>query len=149
MNFTLRKATESDLPYLLSLRKLTMHSYLALLDVNAITESAAMKRIQYHFECARIIENEGKPVGLFKAKFDEKLNQWELIQIQIHPDYQKQSIGRHIIERLIAEANKNQSDIYLSVLKNNPARNLYERLGFKIIETVEDEYKMLRAFTSL
>lgn len=151
MNLTLRKAVESDIPYLLSLRELTMHPYLEPLDTQAITQESAIKRVRYHFECAKMIELEGKTIGLFKAKFDDSMNQWELIQIQIqiHPDYQNQSVGHHIIGMLIAQAKNTKSNIYLSVLKNNPARNLYETFGFKVIETIGDEYKMLLTFSTL
>lgn len=149
MKLTLRKAIESDIPYLLSLRELTMHPYLEPLDTQAITQESAIKRVRYYFECAKMIELEGEPIGLFKAKFDDSMNQWELIQIQIHPDYQNQSVGRHIIGMLIAQAKNTKSNIYLSVLKNNPARNLYESFGFKVIETIGDEHKMLLTFSTL
>ena len=55
---------------------------------------------------------------------------WELIQIQILPAYQGQGTATRAIKNLLADANQHSVRVKLSVLKTNPARALYERLGF-------------------
>lgn len=69
-------------------------------------------------------------------------NQWELIQIQITPELQGNGLGRSILQRLLAEAFQAQSAVRWSVLKTNPARRLYERLGFQVIGENGYSYEM-------
>ena len=52
--------------------------------------------------------------------------------IEIHPDYQGQGIGTAIIQKLIAQAALKMKPVFLQVLKVNPAKKLYERLGFSV-----------------
>ena len=72
------------------------------------------------------------------VKFETTERELELIQIQIEPKFQNKGFGTNIIKKLI-DVEKGKT-IKLSVLKTNPAVQLYERLGFKTIN--EDEYHM-------
>jgi ribosomal protein S18 acetylase RimI-like enzyme len=47
-----------------------------------------------------------------------------------------------LLQELLADAARAQVAVELSVLKANPARLLYERLGFKLIGEDEYEYRM-------
>jgi ribosomal protein S18 acetylase RimI-like enzyme len=49
------------------------------------------------------------------------------------------------LREVIEEAAKNGCDMKLSVLKANPAKSLYERLGFKVIGQDEYEYQVVRS----
>ncbi|HKE26034.1 MAG TPA: GNAT family N-acetyltransferase [Bryobacteraceae bacterium] len=53
-----------------------------------------------------------------------------LIDIALLPDFRSRGLGGQWIERLIREASAAQLPLRLSVLNTNPARSLYERLGF-------------------
>jgi ribosomal protein S18 acetylase RimI-like enzyme len=44
------------------------------------------------------------------------------------------------MQALIEEATRSQRAVYLAVVKINPARRLYERLGFRV--TGEDQHKV-------
>lgn len=58
----------------------------------------------------------------------------ELLMIAVDPQYQNKGIGIALLERLIANAVKNEvTAVFLEVRSNNPAQNLYERLGFQKI----------------
>jgi len=59
--------------------------------------------------------------------------------IAILPDYQCQGIGTQLARQLIGRAEQRRIPIRLSVLKVNPARRLYERLGFCL--TGGDEFR--------
>lgn len=143
MDISLRKAIDSDIDFLINLRDLTMAKYLA--DVGApTTNTEYLKRIYYYFDDAQIVETSGAAIGLFKARYLKNKNQWYLIQIQIHPDFQNLQIGRRLIEQLIETANGQKASVGLSVLKNNPARQLYRKLGFVQVGESEFEYDMER-----
>lgn len=83
------------------------------------------------FECSEVVILEGDPVGLFKVARDGK--DWTLIQILLSPRIQCRGIGRRLITNLIAEAKSSSASLSLSVLKQNPAFQLYLRLGFEIV----------------
>ena len=55
----------------------------------------------------------------------------------IHPEYQNKGIATNILKEYIEIARKDNKKIILKTYKKNPARKLYERLGFKIYK--EDE----------
>ncbi len=58
----------------------------------------------------------------------------ELLMIAVDPQYQNKGIGIAILERLVADAIKNDvTAVFLEVRSNNPAQHLYERLGFQKI----------------
>lgn len=58
----------------------------------------------------------------------------ELMMIAVDPEYQNKGIGITLLERLIADAVKNNvTAVFLEVRSNNPAQKLYQRLGFQKI----------------
>ncbi|MEW4467166.1 ribosomal protein S18-alanine N-acetyltransferase [Parasphingorhabdus sp. JC815] len=58
----------------------------------------------------------------------------ELLMIAVDPQYQNKGIGLILLKQLIADAAKNKvAAVFLEVRSNNPAQNLYERLGFQKI----------------
>ncbi|CAG9297393.1 GNAT family N-acetyltransferase [Celerinatantimonas diazotrophica] len=144
MEYSLRRALDSDIKFLLNLRSLTMGTYLKECGMPT-TEDAYLARVLYEFEHAKIIEVNGCPVGLFKTKFREDSNQWYLIQIQIHPNYQNQKIATSLIETLINTANITGDSVGLSVVKTNPAQYLYARLGF--VQVCENEFEYFMQYT--
>ena len=87
MDISLRRASEADIPFLLSLRDKTMRRYIEELGMPTSTEEYE-KRIRFEFSHAQIVEFDGKAIGLFKATYTEELNYWYLVQIQISPKFQ-------------------------------------------------------------
>lgn len=136
---TFRAATEADMPFLLELRRKTMSEHLRLSGIEP-SESERVERVLARFECAEIILQSGKPVGLLKVARDGK--NWDLIQIQILPEKQGTGLGSEILRKQLDEAVQAKAAVTLSVLKVNPARRLYERLGFRIVGENERAYDM-------
>jgi ribosomal protein S18 acetylase RimI-like enzyme len=60
-----------------------------------------------------------------------------LIDISLLPQFHNQGMGSTVIQSIQNEAQKAVKPIRLSVLKHNPARRLYERLGFREISDNE------------
>ena len=67
---------------------------------------------------------------------------WDLIQIQLAPSLQGQGFGAQIIQSVISEARDAGASLKLDVLKVNPARRLYERLGFTVITETAHLFEM-------
>jgi ribosomal protein S18 acetylase RimI-like enzyme len=83
----------------------------------------------------------GEPVGLLKVVRTGPV--WDLIQIQVAPSAQGKGVGEKLLRTLKAQAMAADVSIKLSVFKVNPARRLYERVGFIITGETDDAYEML------
>ena len=73
-------------------------------------------------------------------KYESTDHEVEIMQIQIHPDHQNKGYGRGIVQQVLNGAES--KIVSLTVLKNNPALQLYLRLGFKIGGEDMYEYRM-------
>ena len=134
MRFTFVQATADDKAYLLQLRKLTMVEHLEK-SGQFLTEEEHLFRLEDAYECSHIIFYQENKIGTLK--YQEQNESLEIMQLQISPEYQGQGLGKKILQQILQQA-KNKT-VELTVLKENPALNLYKRLGFAI--TGEDEYE--------
>ncbi|MNR98182.1 Acetyltransferase (GNAT) family protein [compost metagenome] len=134
-----RKASLADIEYLLWLRKQTMTEHFLNSGIE-VNDEYHLKRIEYHFEDAKIILLNENPIGLLKV--NENKSGFEIIQIQIDPEFQGKGIGKKMIQSIIDKASSLNLPVELSVLKNNKAKQLYISLGFKIINENEDSFIM-------
>lgn len=137
MRFEFIKATEQDKAYLLELRKLTMVEHLERSGL-FLSEQEHELRLNDAYECSTLIMYENQLMGTLKYREHE--DRVDIMQIQIHPSFQGKGLGRKIIEQVIADSQP--KFIALTVLKSNPALNLYQRLGFYITGEDEHEYFM-------
>jgi ribosomal protein S18 acetylase RimI-like enzyme len=64
--------------------------------------------------------------------------------ILILPEHQNKGIGSLIISKITEQAQQQGHSVTLQVLKVNPARRLYERLGFIIEGETDTHFKMRR-----
>jgi len=135
----LRPATESDLAFLTVLRRETMWEHFENSGY-PIDETDQLNRVLHRFACARIITLRGEDIGLLKI--DRDCEPWELIQIQLLPGYQRQGLGKALLDQFLAEAKAARKSVVLGVLRANPARRLYERLGFRVIGQTDIAYQM-------
>ncbi|MDH6250763.1 ribosomal protein S18 acetylase RimI-like enzyme [Chryseobacterium sp. H1D6B] len=138
-----KKASESDLDFLLDLRMKTMNLHYANSNLPT-TRETTLQRVLYQFEKANIIILNDEPAGLLKI--DRNADKIDILQLQIDPILQGKGIGKAILEDIIEEASKAQKPVLLSVLKTNKAQKLYFSLGFKIID--EDEHSYFMKFST-
>jgi len=73
---------------------------------------------------------------------DELSDYHHLIDISILPSYQGKGIGTFLITQLLQKAREGNKPVILQVFHTNPARNLYERLGFQVASSDEIYLKM-------
>ena len=59
------------------------------------------------------------------------------MRIYILPEHQSRGIGTHLVSELLAGARAAGLAVRLRVLKGNPARRLYEKLGFTVTREIE------------
>ncbi|MGU3376252.1 GNAT family N-acetyltransferase [Chryseobacterium sp. M5A1_1a] len=144
IHLTYRKATESDIDYLLDLRTKTMVPHYA--ESNLPTDhDTTLKRVLHEFEKANIILLDNQPVGLLKINKTD--SETEVLQLQIDPGQQGKGLGKQILTDILKEASLVKNIVSLSVLKTNKAQHLYSSLGFKMVS--EDEYSYFMEFSPL
>jgi GNAT superfamily N-acetyltransferase len=127
--WSLRPATDADRPFLLELRLATMAPHFERQGC-AIDLDEHRRRVDHRFDAARVIERDGRAVGLLKLLREG--DPWTLEQLQLAPAAQGQGLGAALLREVLAEARAAGVGLELSVLKANPARRLYERLGFVV-----------------
>ena len=138
-NLSFRPAAEADMPFLLGLRRQTMTAHQLASGVR-LTEEEQLGRVRDRLECAQIILLSGEPVGLLKVARDGA--EWHLIQIQLAPGQQRTGVGGRLVQTVIDDARRAGASLRLRVLRANPARRLYERLGFRIVKEAPHAYEM-------
>lgn len=127
------------MPFLLTLWREAMTVHFAAAGISPVDENP-LRRLSMRFECAAIVSLEDRPFGLLKVARDG--SDWKLIQILIAPEAQRRGIGGLLVRNLISEAQANGASLSLSVLKCNPARQLYLRLGFVVMREEEHAFEM-------
>ena len=68
-----------------------------------------------------------------------------LLNLMVAPEFQNRGLGAAILRDLIAEAQARGLPVKLQVMKVNPARRLYERVGFSVVpaEEIPTHYRMV------
>jgi ribosomal protein S18 acetylase RimI-like enzyme len=56
------------------------------------------------------------------------------LSLAVLPEYRGRGIGTALLARLLGVARKRYGAVSLSVAEANPARRLYKRLGFKVVD---------------
>ena len=126
--YTLRIASLNDVEFLLDLRMETMEDHLRKAGIT-LSLAEHRERVLHNFPFAKIIMYQGENIGMIK--WVKNPTNYEIEQLQIKKKYQGKGIGAEIIKDLLQKSECERLPIKLSVLKNNKAQFLYERLGFE------------------
>lgn len=143
MQFKLAQASEFDKPFLLNLRKSTMVEHLEKAGL-FLSEQQHVERVAEEFEHSFLIKSDNTTVGLLKFITDTQ--KIFIAHIQVAPEYQGKGLGKAVISHIIDNAIAQNKPVELTVLKANPAKDLYLRLGFEIYG--EDKYEFHMRHTS-
>lgn len=88
---------------------------------------------QHYTSCAfYVIEREGTPCG--RLYLDTWQDEVRIVDISLLPAHRGTGLGTKLLEAIIAYATSIAKDVSIHVEIENPARRLYERLGFERIE---------------
>jgi GNAT superfamily N-acetyltransferase len=98
--------------------------------------SAVGEGLKYSMQ-VRIIVLDGSDVGWVQTI--RKNEELFVAQMFVDGRFQRKGIGTKVMKRLISEATAFNLAVRLNVVRINPARRLYERLGFRV--THEDHRK--------
>jgi len=144
IDYQLRPAEAGDSAALYSLHRATMGTYIEDVygpwndDVQKAFHEAWMEHKR-----AQVIEVSGHLVGVVDIEWRE--DDLHLARIELSPKMQNLGLGAEIIEGLIDLGASRERVLALDVFDVNPARRLYERLGFKPIGVSGRKVHMRRA----
>lgn len=82
-----------------------------------------------------IIYSDEMAVGWIACKEDD--TKLEIIDVHLLPSHQRKGIGSVVLLDRLAYADAAGKEVELGVLKINPSRALYERLGFSVFKETE------------
>jgi ribosomal protein S18 acetylase RimI-like enzyme len=145
--FVTRPARPDEIEALYAIHRNTMRDYVAQ-TYGEWDEDDQAERFRGRFTPGRyeVIEVEGELAGYIDCEREPA--HWNLNNIRVAPQWQSHGIGTALIRTLIARADEEDVPVELSVLRVNPARTLYERLGFRVAEENETHFRMRREVTS-
>ena len=132
MNIEFRNCEYSDVDFILKLKELCFKWYIEIIygwDIN-IQREKTIEELDEHINDMKVITLDNKDIGI--TSFYEEEGLYVVGMIMIHPNYQNKGIATNIINEYIKIAKKDNKRIILKTYKENPARKLYERLGFKL-----------------
>jgi GNAT superfamily N-acetyltransferase len=132
MKISKRTASWDDLEWLEPFYESIMRPYFELTNKWDSTKF----REYFDPDLTKIIQADGVDIGMLKV--EERENCIYLGDIQIHQAYRNQGIGTSLIKSVMQSAVIANKPVRLRVLKGNPAKELYLRLGFEEIEIFYD-----------
>lgn len=132
MNYTLRECTLDDIDFIFQLKKLCLKWYIDIVygwddEIQYIKTRNELNR---NIDDMKIIFVDNIAVGV--TTFSEEDGCYRVGLTMIHPDYQNKGIGSAVIKDYIKLAEKDNKKIIIKTYKDNPAQNLYKRLGFQV-----------------
>jgi ribosomal protein S18 acetylase RimI-like enzyme len=138
----LRPAAEDDLDFLWVLHRATMREYVE--QTWSWEDKSQERRFRSKFKPERIqiVLYHGDPAGSISVDYER--SRIFLGVIEIAPAYQDRGIGTYLIRQLCGKADAANVPLELQVLKVNPAKKLYERLGLAVVSETETHYLMRR-----
>jgi len=140
-NIVLRPATPDDADYVYGVTQDTMRDYCQQ-TWGVWNESEQRQRTidNINSKTCSIISHDRTDIGILVV--ERHPTHILLARIFIAPVYQGHGLGTRIITQLMEEAAREGVPLRLRVLAVNPARRLYERLGFVITKSTAERYEM-------
>jgi ribosomal protein S18 acetylase RimI-like enzyme len=80
-----------------------------------------------------IIEDDGRPVG--RLLLHRTAGEINVIDISLMPEHRGRGIGTKLLRDVLAEGEATNRKVSIHVEHFNPAKRLYQRLGFRYVET--------------
>ncbi|MFL7838111.1 MAG: GNAT family N-acetyltransferase [Candidatus Promineifilaceae bacterium] len=141
LRYSLRQATMDDYEFLYNLHVLALRPYVEQLwGWEEVWQQEYFER-KFEPQKRKVIQIEGQDAGVLVVQ--QSNGQTHIDLIELMPQFQGQGVGTIIITDICSQAHERGEVVTLHVLKSNiPARRLYERLGFEIVQVEEYRLKM-------
>jgi ribosomal protein S18 acetylase RimI-like enzyme len=138
-----RPATPDDVPFLRYLYGTTREEEMQRAPWTD-QERASFLDMQFHAQKSHyeefypdceflVIEQDGKSIG--RLYVDRGPKDIEIVDIALLPECRGRGTGKMLLEEILAEGKVSGRDVTIYVESFNPARHLYDRLGFRHVDT--------------
>lgn len=137
MEYEFRNCTYNDVDFILDLKEFGLKWYMEILygwDKN-VQKEKTVRELNRHINDMKIITSYKRDIGI--TTFYNEDDQYVIGLLLIHPDYQNKGIATAILSEYINKAKIEKKRIIIKTYIKNPARRLYERLGFTLYDTSE------------
>lgn len=142
-DFTTRPYEPGDYEFVYELKRLCYHDYVEALwgwrEEDQRARFAAFMAEKGAEEMMAILLKDGQPVGMTNYELSGA-DTLDICNICLLPDCRGKGIGTALLGQYIARSPR--PVLKLQVYKANPARRLYERLGFRTYEETDTHYRM-------
>lgn len=142
VKYFLRAVKTADFDFLYRLKVVCLKEYIEAIWGWDEAKQRRLFKDNFDLATSQIIVAFGRDIG--QLSIVERQDEIFLSGIYILPGYQSLGLGSQIIRELLDSARANERPVRLQVLVSNPARALYERLGFSVIDK-NDTHFILRA----
>ena len=140
VRISLRAATSADYDFLWNLNRAAQGTYVEA--TWGWDEAFQRDYFDKRFDPAtrQIVQFEGRDVGMWGL--EQRADCVFVAEIGLLPEFQRLGIGTKLLTDALAEAGRREVQCRLQVLRVNPARALYERLGFQVTGETETHFEM-------
>lgn len=143
MEYTYRDCLMTDFDFLFELKKQNFKKYVdKYWSWNDQDQKNRLKiDLEEHLQHKHIILLNNNVIGVYVAHITENGDCF-INEISLLEEYQGKGIGTKILKEQLNENKKQKIRTILQVFKDNPAKKLYERLGFIVYGETETHYQM-------
>ena len=143
MNWTTRQATAEDKEFLYSLNRAAYEDVVRR-QFGEWDDAWQRQHLEDKWDPQKyeIVEKAGRRVGaLSVSRTNEEVR---IVEIQLLPEFQGRGIGSELLQREFRYADARAMPVRLQVLRENRAKTLYERLGFRVCSETDTHLLMER-----
>jgi GNAT superfamily N-acetyltransferase len=136
-----RPATAGDLEFLYRLTRESLGPW--VIQTFGPWDDAAQRERFFRetlVETHEVVERDGEPIGCLCTSIQP--GALKLHRVFLLPAAQGRGLGTALVREVMAAARARGLPLRLRVLRVNPARNLYERLGFRVTGETETHFEM-------
>lgn len=129
--FQTRRTIASDFDFIYNLHRQTYYSYVE--QTWGWKEEVQFNGIREEFDrlLFQILCHKGIDIGVISVIDQE--DALFLNYLAILPLHQRKGLGTHILSELLNQAAGRGIPVRLNVMRVNPAKSLYQRLGFRVV----------------
>ena len=140
LQYELRQATPADIQRVRELKFSGLRPYVEELWGWDADDQENRFRASFVPDRQQIIRYQNEDVGMLQV--EDREDSVFLVGIYVAAGHRSKGLGSAVIRDVLALAARAGKPVKLRVLRPNPARALYERLGFRVTEESETRFSM-------